>query len=79
MSYVIVVFCYRVQAYVFRTLLNQYRLLQVATSLEIELLNDSREVHRQDLGGTGSGVLYVLYREAPPRGPTPSPFIIYRF
>ena len=40
--------------------LNQRRLLQVGTGLEIELLNDSREVQRQDLEGTWPGAGEIL-------------------
>ena len=40
--------------------LNQWRLLQVGTGLEIELLNDSREVQRQDLEGTWPGAGEIL-------------------
>ena len=40
--------------------IEQWRLLQVGTGLEIELLNDSREVQRQDLGGTWPGAGEIL-------------------
>ena len=40
--------------------IEQWRLLQVGTGLEIELLNDSREVQRQDFGGTWPGAGEIL-------------------
>ena len=50
--------------------IEQWRLLQVGTGLEIELLNDSREVQRQDLGGTWPGAREILSQvlggESPP-------------